>query len=178
MSEDNAAPAEEQATEQSPVKSEDVADDTNNENVSIDDLKAEVEKWKTFSRKNESLAKKNSAAAEKLAEIEQAEMSESERLAAKVEALESELRASELTVLRSSVAAEKGLEPALAEVLQGDTAEELAESADNILAAISRKYAPKAALSSQETGAGVKGQAEPLDAESLAKAVFDRTRRR
>lgn len=52
------------------------------------DWKAEADKWKALSRKNEDQAKANAEAARKLAEIEAANQSEAEKLAAKAEAAE------------------------------------------------------------------------------------------
>lgn len=52
------------------------------------DQAAELEKWKALSRKNEERAKTNAAAAAKLAEIEAANQTETQKLQAKAEAAE------------------------------------------------------------------------------------------
>ena len=55
------------------------------------DPAAEVAKWKAMSRKNEERAKENEAAAKRLAEIEEANKTESEKLQARAEAAEKAL---------------------------------------------------------------------------------------
>lgn len=52
------------------------------------DWKAEAEKWKALSRKNEDQAKANAAAAKRLADIEAAQQTEQEKLTAAKEAAE------------------------------------------------------------------------------------------
>lgn len=57
------------------------------------DLAAEVEKWKTLSKKNETRAKENSAAAKRLAEIEEAGKTEAQKAADRIAKAEAEVAA-------------------------------------------------------------------------------------
>lgn len=93
---------------------------------------AEVEKWRTFSRKNEGLAKKNQTAAEKLEKLEQDKLSEVEKITARAKAAEEKAAALELKELKADVAKAKELPAYLATRLQGSTKEELEADADAI----------------------------------------------
>lgn len=57
------------------------------------DLTAEVEKWKALARKSETRAKENSAAAKRLAEIEEAGKTEAEKAADRIAKAEAEVAA-------------------------------------------------------------------------------------
>jgi hypothetical protein len=57
------------------------------------DWKAEAEKWKAMSRKNEDQAKANAEAARKLSEFESAQQTEAEKLVAKADSAEATARA-------------------------------------------------------------------------------------
>lgn len=57
------------------------------------DLAAEVEKWKGLSKKNEARAKENSAAAKRLAEIEEAGKTEAQKAADRIAKAEAEVAA-------------------------------------------------------------------------------------
>lgn len=70
------------------------------------DWKAEAEKWKALSRKNEDQAKANAEAARKLADLETAQQTEAEKLAAKADAAEK--RAADL-IARTAKAEVKAL---------------------------------------------------------------------
>ena len=112
------------------------------------DLTSEVDKWKALSRKNEQRAKENEAAAKKLAEIEDANKTETERLIARAEAAEKALAAREAAEataqLVKDVANEKGFADRgiSVDALRGGTREELEAHADQLLALIPVK--PKA----------------------------------
>lgn len=69
------------------------------------DWKAEAEKWKALSRKHEKDAKVGSAAAKKLAEIEDAQKTEAEKLAAKAEAAEARATAALTRAVRAEIKA-------------------------------------------------------------------------
>ncbi|MGV9364518.1 hypothetical protein [Amycolatopsis sp. NPDC003731] len=94
------------------------------------DYKAEAEKWKALSRKNEATAKANADAAKKLADIEAAQLSETEKLTKRVEAAEARAAELELKALKAEVAAEKNLP---ANLLNGTTREELETHADELI---------------------------------------------
>lgn len=121
------------------------------------DLAAEVAKWKALARKNEDAAKRNADAAKAYNEYQESQKSEAEKAQSEIAKLQAQVQQQELLILRSKVAAEKGLEPELAETLSGATAEEMAEHADRLLAAIRRRYAPKTKPAPEETGAGAQG---------------------
>ena len=107
---------------------------------------AEVAKWKAMARKHEENAKANAKAAERLAEIENAQKTEQERAteavqkaAAQAEQEKARADAADAKVLRYEVAFEKGLTPAQAKRLVGTSREELEADADDILANFSVK---------------------------------------
>lgn len=94
------------------------------------DYKAEAEKWKALSRKNEATARANADAAKKLADIEAAQLSETEKLTQRAEAAEKRLADAEASSLKATVAAAKGVPP---ELISGATQEELEASADALI---------------------------------------------
>lgn len=105
------------------------------------DPAAEVEKWKSLARKHESAAKANSAAAKRLAELEDANKSELEKLADQLKTAESTGTTHAMAALRLDVALDKapdGMSPAkirsLAKRLSGSTREELEADADELFA--------------------------------------------
>ena len=103
-------------------------------------LAAQVDHWKAMARKNEQRAKENAAAAAKLAEIEDAQKSESEKLLAKLEAAEQRAAAAEQARLRAEIAQSKGVP---ADLLSGSTEEEMSASADRLLAFRGQHPAPE-----------------------------------
>lgn len=133
------------------------------------DLAAEVEKWKALARKHEARAKDNSTAAQRLAEIEEAQKSEAQKLADRLAAAEAKAQAAELKALRADVAAAKGVPAGL---LTGTTQEELEAAADALIAF--RGEAPKLPPAPPATGQGNvgkpigDGKADQLTREDLA----------
>ncbi|TAL45670.1 MAG: DUF4355 domain-containing protein [Salinibacterium sp.] len=95
--------------------------------------KADVEKWKSMSRKHEEQAKANAGTAAQAKTLE-------ERLAE----LEKTNADAEARATRAEVASEKGLPAKLARFLQGTTREELEASADELLAELKPKAADTA----------------------------------
>lgn len=89
--------------------------------------------WKAEARKWEARAKENSGAATRLAELENAQKTETQKLAERAEAAERKAADAELRSLRAEIAAEKGLTPGQAKRLQGATRDELAADADELL---------------------------------------------
>jgi len=65
------------------------------------DLAAELDKWKACARKQENRAKENAEAAKRLAEIEDAEKTESQKLAEQLEQLKGENESLRIANLRS-----------------------------------------------------------------------------
>jgi DNA repair ATPase RecN len=116
----------------------------------VEDLTAEVEKWKGLSRKNEDRAKDNADAAKRvealeaqLEELKNTDATDTQKLEKKIAKLTEDLaaegkarREAELTGLRNKVGAEKGLPPALISRLSGDDEESIAADADALLEAL------------------------------------------
>jgi hypothetical protein len=97
------------------------------------DLTAEVEKWKTLARKNEARAKENSAAAKRLAEIEEAGKSEAQKAQDRIAALERELESTRTTALRSRIQAKHGISDEDAELfLTGSDEDTLTKQAERL----------------------------------------------
>lgn len=97
------------------------------------DWKSEAEKWKAQSRKNEQQAKANAEAARRLAELEEADKSESDKLTKRLTEAEARAAASELRLLKLEVGLEKGLTKDQAQRLTGETREELEADADQLI---------------------------------------------
>jgi hypothetical protein len=121
------------------------------------DLTSEIEKWKALARKNEQRAKENATAAQKLAEIENANKTELEKLTERAAAAEARAAQIELAATRNEIALEKGLTPSQAKRLVGSTRDELAADADELLADL-KVSKPSAAPSSDAQGK----QGEPV----------------
>lgn len=145
------------------------------------DLAAEAAKWKALSRKNEERAKENEAAAKRLAEIEEANKTESEKLLARAEAAEkviAERDAKEATEkLIAEVAAEKGVP---ANALRGATREDLEAHADELLALIPVTPVAPSADGQGNVGepiGGVKQITSKSDLDSMSPAEINAARR-
>lgn len=141
------------------------------------DLQAEVEKWKSLSRKHEADAKRNAEAAKKLADLESQQQTEAERLAAAHKAAEERAVKAERDLLRERVARKKGLSEALVRRLSGETEEELEADADELLEAFkpqkddSDKNRPERPRERLRPGAEPKAEPEETDPNKLAAAV-------
>lgn len=120
------------------------------------DYKAEAEKWKALSRKNEAEAKALRPAAQKLADLEESQKSELEKAQARADAAEKKALETEHAALRASVALELGLTASQAKRLVGSTKEELEADAAELLADI-KNTKPGTAPSSD--GQGKQGEA-------------------
>ena len=94
------------------------------------DWKAEARKHEQRAKENAAKAKANEGAAQRLAEIEDANKSEIEKVAARAEAAEKRAAELEAKSIRSDVALAKGVPAAL---LTGSTQEELEASADALI---------------------------------------------
>jgi len=93
-----------------------------------------VDFWKQKAREQEARAKANAEAATRLKEFEDRDKTEAQRLTERAEAAERRVAEIESHALRLEVAAEKGLTQAQAKRLVGNTREELAADADDLLA--------------------------------------------
>jgi len=85
------------------------------------DWKAEAEKWKAMSRKHEGQAKQNADAAKRLAELEDANKSETQKLADKAAAAEKRAADAEAKAARYEVASRLGIRANHLKYLSGST---------------------------------------------------------
>lgn len=106
--------------------------DTNapEETTEMVDYKAEAEKWKSLSRKNEDRARENAAKAKRLDEIEEQSKTDLQKAVDAQQAAEKRASELEVQVLRASIAAQKGVLP---ELLTGTTEEEITQAADRLI---------------------------------------------
>jgi hypothetical protein len=100
----------------------------------VKDWQAEAEKWKKLSRENESRAKQNSTAAQRLAEIEESQKSAEQKAAERTRLAEETATKASAEAAKLRVGLAKGLPADLVDRLVGSTPEELAEDADRLLA--------------------------------------------
>lgn len=100
----------------------------------LEKARAEAEKWKALSRKNEEQAKANAEKAKKFDELEEANKTEQEKLLARAEAAEKKLAEREAKYAAAATAAEVAKEKGVpVSALRGSTREELEEHADELL---------------------------------------------
>jgi fused signal recognition particle receptor len=116
--------------------------------------RAEAEKWKQLSQKNEQLAKQNLAAARRLEKLD-AEGATATEKAAKVKAaaeaqtaetkadLEAKATQAELKAARLAVAQELGVPTALIDLLSGASKREIEQSADKLLRELAANKQPE-----------------------------------
>lgn len=97
------------------------------EEPTLENLKAEVEKWKNFSRKHEDNAKANKAAADELQRIKDLQKTAEEKAAEELSVAKAAAKEATERLLRYEVAAAKNVPAAL---LSGSTKEELEAAAD------------------------------------------------
>lgn len=97
------------------------------------DYQAGEAKWRAMSRKHEAQAKTNAAAAKKLADIEEANKSETQKLADKATVAEKRATDAEAKSTRYEVAAELGIHAKHLKYLTGSTKDEIEESGKGIL---------------------------------------------
>lgn len=100
---------------------------------------AEAEKWKGLSRKHETRAKSNEAAAKRVEEMEAASKSEVERLQDAAKTASQRADEAEQRATRYEVAADKGVPAKLLKFITGSDREAMEESADELLEAIGNK---------------------------------------
>lgn len=94
--------------------------------------RAEAAKWKELSRKHEGTAKSNADAAKKLAEIEQGQLTESQKLQKQLEDASKAATAAELRAVRAELAVEFELPAKWAGRISGATAEEMRAAAEDL----------------------------------------------
>lgn len=136
----------------------------------------DIAKWKALARKHEQTAKANAEAARKLAELEDRDKSAADKAAEQSAAAIARAEKAERELVRLRVASEKGLTPAQAKRLVGNTEDELAADADELLADLKPSAPPAAAATRRPTetlsgGGDPAQQPEELDPDKLAAAV-------
>ena len=121
----------------------------------LEKARAEAEKWKALSRKNEEQAKANAEKAKKFDELEEANKTEQEKLLARAEAAEKKLADREAKDAAAATAAEVAKEKGVpVSALRGSTTEELEAHADELLAILPKKDpAPSADGQGEASGA-------------------------
>lgn len=168
MPQDQAAAAE---------QPQDVPDESRNGSGGETDWRAEAEKWKALSRKNEERARANADKAARFDEIEAQDKTDLQKAVEAKEAAERRAADLEVAALRARVAAAKGID---IDLLTGSTQEEVEASAARLLA-WRDAAAPKPPA---EEDAGPRG--EPIgapkqltraDLAGMTPAQIDRARR-
>lgn len=135
------------------------------------DWKAEAEKWKALSRKNESEVKALRPAAQKLADLEESQKSELEKAQARADAAEKKALETELAALRASVALEKGLSPSQAKRLVGASREDLEADADELLADLKNTTRTAPSAEGQGKQGEVVGQTKQITSRDQLKSM-------
>ena len=115
------------------------------------DYEAEIAKWKSMSRKHETQAKANAAAAKRLAELEDENKSEIQKVADKVTAAEKRAADAEAKATRYEVAANLGVQAKHMKYLAGTTRDEIEESAKGILEDFPEAYGKSGTDSTKPT---------------------------
>ena len=136
--------------------------------LTIESLQAEVEKWKSLSRKNEARAKDNEDKAKRFDELEDANRSDLEKEKARADAAEKALADRDAKDSqakdRDEVAKEFGLEPG---ILRGSNRDEFEEHAKQLAPHFKKDNAPS------PDGAGNSGGSVHDKEELSADAVVD-----
>jgi hypothetical protein len=130
-----------------------------------------VDFWKAKAREQETRAKANADAAKRLADIEAAQLSESEKAAKRIGELETSLTDREKSLLRMQVAIDKGLPKELVGRLQGGTAEELAADADTLLELVKADNSPRTPRPDPSQGVRSQGGVAASPADEFATFI-------
>jgi len=118
------------------------------DDTDLEKLKADRDRWKEQSKKQETRAKENAAAATRLKEIEDNAKSEGQKTDEAKRAAEERAAHAEHELVKLRVAMRKGLTDVQAKRLVGNTEEELEADADELLTSFVKK-------DDDESGAGV-----------------------
>lgn len=137
MPEDEKTPKPDEKQDGPQGTDDDAPPDTDGEH----DYKAGEAKWKAMSRKHEADAKTNRDAAKRLAEIEEANKTETQKAADKATLSDKAAADAKSELARLRVAMRKGLTEAQAKRLIGTTEEELEADADELLDSFTTKDA-------------------------------------
>lgn len=107
------------------------------------DWQAEARKWEARSKENLRKAKENESAAQRLAEIEEAQKTESQKLIERAEAAERALAQQQTEALRLRVAAKHGITEDYLDLLTGTDEAELEARAVKVASLITPTEQPK-----------------------------------
>jgi hypothetical protein len=141
-----------------------------------DELRAQLDEWKANARKHEERAKQNADAAKRLAAIEDANKSETERLSGRVTEFEKRAIEAERALLQSKVGAAAGLPPALWDRLRGEDEAAMAEDAKSIIAFATPPIPPKPTPPAGDVGAGTGGTGSTDDLGNLSMEEYRKRR--
>jgi len=132
------------------------------------DTGQEVEKWKALARKHEEQAKANSAAAKRLAALEEAQKTAEQKAAEARTAAEKERDDARLELLKRDAADEAGLPKSWASRLRGTTKEELEADAKELAKDLAPKQqaSQSRAVPDLKSGALPGGSSAPFDADT------------
>jgi hypothetical protein len=128
-----------------------------------------VDFWKSKAREQEKRAKDNAKAAERLAEIEEATKSESQKAADKIAAETQRANEAEARLLRYEVAAEKGIPAKAIKLLSGASREEIEASAAEVLELIGEAGKPR--TPKPDPNQGRQGSSSTSNGELFAAAI-------
>jgi hypothetical protein len=117
-------------------------------------LTAERDKWKGLSRKNETRARENASAAARVAELEQANMTELQKAQAAAQAATQRAVEAERLHHRTLAAARFELHPDLIPYLAGDNEAAITESAETLARVINERVAAAQQTAQQQAPAG------------------------
>jgi len=159
-------------TPEGEVTASEVTDTNESQTVepTIEDLKKELEGWKSHSRTWETRAKENKAAADRIKEIEDANKTELEKAQERLAELEAELNNSKQSALRSSIIAEFKVDPEDAEIfLTAQDEETLRRQAQRLAEKTAQQNkSKKVTLNNSD----IEGAPEPNSKASLAKSLL------
>lgn len=157
-------------TEQQPnTEPQTQAPETGTEQQPEVDYKAEFEKWKALSRKNEQLARENADKAKRFDELEEASKSELQKAMERAEAAERRASEADQARIRSDIARAKNVP---AELLQGSTEDELNAYADQLLSFRGQTEQPAAPRSSGSDAPSGAAKPTVYRAEQLSDPEF------
>lgn len=126
MADEETTPAPEEAEADQAL---DDAATRNEEPAAETDYKAEAEKWRALSRKNEASAKANAEAAKKLKEIEDRDKSETQRLQDQLTERDVELKGYQVAEVRRKAVTAHGLDADLAQFITAADEDDALEQA-------------------------------------------------
>lgn len=129
--------------------------------------------WQAEARKWEARAKENKAAADKLAELEEAQKTEAQKVADRLQRAEEERDQAQAQLMRRDVAAAANLPAEVADRLRGSTREELEQDARSFAALLGDRQTQARDASLVDPSAGKQSEAGTSVAEQFAASLPD-----